>query len=58
MRRIRGRDDVLCIIAEKVLTSARRWEKEGVLFATLRNWSLQFLYFAGLSPARLARFYR
>jgi rSAM/selenodomain-associated transferase 2 len=58
MRRIRGRGDVLCIIPDRVRTSARRWEKEGVVFATLRNWMLQFLYFIGVSPERLARFYR
>jgi hypothetical protein len=40
------------------MTSARRWEKEGVLYATLRNWMLQLLFFIGVSPQRLARFYR
>ncbi|MHB8844324.1 MAG: TIGR04283 family arsenosugar biosynthesis glycosyltransferase [Nitrospirota bacterium] len=58
MRRIRGRGDVICIIPEKVSTSARRWEREGVLFTTLRNWALQALYCLGVSPERLARFYR
>jgi rSAM/selenodomain-associated transferase 2 len=58
MRRIRGRGDVICIIPEKVSTSARRWEKEGVLYTTLRNWMLQVLYCCGVSPFRLARFYR
>jgi rSAM/selenodomain-associated transferase 2 len=58
MRRIRGRGDVICIIPEKVSTSARRWEKEGVLQMTFRNWVLQALYCCGVSPGRLARFYR
>lgn len=58
MRRIRGRGDVVCIIPDKVMTSARRWEKEGVLYTTLRNWMLQLLYFLGVSPQWLARFYR
>jgi rSAM/selenodomain-associated transferase 2 len=58
MRRIRGRGDVICIIAKKVSTSARRWEREGVLFTTVRNWMLQFLYFLGVSPERLVQFYR
>ena len=57
MRRIRQRGDAICVIPEKVMTSARRWEKEGVVFATFRNWMLQFLYFIGVSPERLARFY-
>jgi len=58
MRRIRGRGDVICVIPENVSTSARRWEKEGVLFTTLRNWMLQALYCCGVPPERLARFYR
>jgi rSAM/selenodomain-associated transferase 2 len=58
MRRIRGRGDVICIISDKALTSARRWERDGVLFTTLRNWVLQTLYCCGVSPKHLARFYR
>jgi len=58
MRRIRGRGDIVCIIPEKVSTSARRWEQEGVLFTTLRNWMLQAMYCCGVRPERLARFYR
>jgi len=58
MRRIRGRGDVICIIPQNVSTSARRWEREGVLFTTCRNWMLQLLYFLGVPPERLARFYR
>jgi rSAM/selenodomain-associated transferase 2 len=45
------------IIPLKVLTSARRWEQEGVLFCTLRNWALIFLYLLGVAPERLERFY-
>lgn len=58
MRRIRQRGDAICVIPEKVMTSARRWEKDGVVFGTLRNWMLQALYCCGVSPERLARFYR
>jgi rSAM/selenodomain-associated transferase 2 len=58
MRRVRRRGDIICIIPDKVLTSARRWEQEGVLFTTLRNWMLQTLYCCGVSPKYLARFYR
>lgn len=58
MRRIRHRGDAICIIPEKVMTSARRWEKDGIVFGTMRNWMLQALYCCGVSPERLARFYR
>ncbi|EPR39819.1 putative Transferase 2, rSAM/selenodomain-associated [Desulfovibrio sp. X2] len=40
-----------------VLTSARRWERQGALWCTLRNWLLVALYSLGVPPARLARFY-
>lgn len=58
MRRIRKRGEAICIITEKVMTSPRRWEKEGVLYATFRNWALQLLYIFGMPPERLARWYR
>lgn len=57
MRRIRKHGDKIYIIKTKVKTSPRRWEKEGILFTTLRNWSLQFLFSLGVSPDRLSRFY-
>ena len=43
---------------EPVITSARRWEKEGLVFGTLRNWFLMTLYLCGVAPERLVRFYR
>ena len=58
MRRIRKAGGKISIIPEKVKTSSRRWEKEGVLFCTLRNWALITLYLLGVPPERLARFYR
>lgn len=39
------------------ITSARRWETEGIIFTTLRNWILVSCYYLGASPHRLARFY-
>ncbi|MBT9548118.1 MAG: TIGR04283 family arsenosugar biosynthesis glycosyltransferase [Candidatus Sericytochromatia bacterium] len=45
------------IFRERVQTSARRWEREGWLYTTLRNWSLQLLYFAGVPAENLKRFY-
>lgn len=58
MTRIRKRGDRICLIPEKVMTSARRWEREGVLYSTLRNWMLQALYVLGVPPERLAQWYR
>ncbi|MEM7292025.1 MAG: TIGR04283 family arsenosugar biosynthesis glycosyltransferase [Pseudomonadota bacterium] len=38
-------------------TSARRWEQAGVVSTVLRMWALRLLYFLGVQPHRLARFY-
>lgn len=54
MRRL-GR---LKILNLPVITSSRRWEKEGWIKTTVRNLLLLFLYRLGVSPERLYRFYR
>jgi rSAM/selenodomain-associated transferase 2 len=40
-----------------VLASSRRWEKHGIIRTILMMWTLRFLYWLGVSPARLARWY-
>lgn len=58
MRRIKKSRKKIWIFSDRVMTSPRRWEKEGVIYCTLRNWALQALYFLGVSPHKLANFYR
>ncbi len=58
MRRIRKSGDKIRIFYDRVMTSPRRWEKEGVIYCTLRNWTLQTLYSLGISPHKLANFYK
>jgi rSAM/selenodomain-associated transferase 2 len=58
MERIRKRGDKIFIIPQKVHTSSRRWEQEGILRCTLRNWFLQILYLLHISPRRFSKFYR
>ena len=58
MRRIKKSDSKIWIFHDRVMTSPRRWEKEGVIYCTLRNWTLQTLYFLGISPHKLANFYK
>ena len=58
MRRIKKRKDKICMLSDKVMTSPRRWEKEGILTCTLRNWIVIILYVIGVSPEKLARSYR
>lgn len=40
-----------------VVASSRRWEKNGIIRTILVMWALRFLYWLGVSPARLARWY-
>jgi rSAM/selenodomain-associated transferase 2 len=58
MQRIKKRGDRIHILKGRVETSPRRWEKEGILFCMLRNWTLSTLYYLGVSPEILNRFYR
>jgi rSAM/selenodomain-associated transferase 2 len=58
MRRIKKSGNKIWIFRDRVMTSPRRWEKEGVIYCTLRNWMLQALYFLGVSPHKLATFYK
>ncbi|MCO6456540.1 MAG: TIGR04283 family arsenosugar biosynthesis glycosyltransferase [Pirellulaceae bacterium] len=41
-----------------LLVSPRRWERHGVVRQTMRNWSLLAALRLGVSPARLAAWYR
>lgn len=58
VRRLRRAGYRLGIVPVPVRTSPRRWEKEGLVYATIRNWFLVTLFFLGVSPDRLARWYR
>ena len=58
MRRVKKSGSKIWIFHDRVMTSPRRWEKEGVIYCTFRNWSLQALYFLGVSPDKLIHFYK
>ena len=58
MGRIKKQGGRICIIPLQVLTSPRRYEQEGLLYCTFRNWALQLCYLAGVSPAKLVKWYR
>lgn len=46
------------LLEPPVITSARRFEKLGPLRTVFVNWALLLLYHFGVSPHRLARWYR
>ena len=58
MKRIKKSGYKVRILYDRVKTSPRRWEQEGVIYCVLRNWTLQILYALGISPHYLARFYK
>ncbi|MGA2526866.1 MAG: TIGR04283 family arsenosugar biosynthesis glycosyltransferase [Smithellaceae bacterium] len=58
MRRIKRRQGKINILKDKVKTSPRRWETEGIVFCTLRNWFLITLYLLGAKPETLAKLYK
>jgi len=41
----------------RVITSGRRWEKDGVWRTILKMWTLKLCYLAGVSPGRLKQYY-
>jgi rSAM/selenodomain-associated transferase 2 len=45
-------------LQSQVITSARRWERQGVFRTILRMWTLRALFYAGVSPRLLAPHYR
>jgi len=44
-------------LRDRVITSFRRWERQGPLRTILLMWVLRFLYWIGVSPQRLRWFY-
>jgi rSAM/selenodomain-associated transferase 2 len=45
-------------LRQTVTTSFRRWEQQGPLRTILLMWTLRFLYWVGVSPSRLSRWYK
>lgn len=56
-RRLKKISAPLCI-KQKVITSSRRWEVNGVLRTVLLMWKLRLYYFFGVSPDHLSKLYR
>ena len=50
----RGR---LACLRSRVVTSARRWEADGIWRTIFKMWALKSLYLVGISPLRLKRYY-
>jgi rSAM/selenodomain-associated transferase 2 len=55
-RRLKARGRLAALRA-RVTTSARKWEREGPLRTIGLMWALRLLYFCGVAPERLHRWY-
>jgi rSAM/selenodomain-associated transferase 2 len=51
------RQGAVACLRSRVISSARRWDADGVWRTILRMWVLKLLYFAGVPPARLKQYY-
>jgi hypothetical protein len=57
MTRLKRRGHGLRMLANRVTSSVRRWEDEGIVYCTVRNCILFLLYRLGVSPRVLKRYY-
>jgi rSAM/selenodomain-associated transferase 2 len=55
-RALKRRGGLACL-RSRVVTSARRWEAEGIWRTIFKMWALKSLYLLGVSPLRLKRYY-
>jgi rSAM/selenodomain-associated transferase 2 len=55
-RALKRRGAVACL-RSRVVSSARRWEMDGIVRTILKMWTLKTLYLLGISPVRLKRYY-
>lgn len=56
-RRLKRAAAPVCL-RERLVTSSRRWERNGIVRTILLMWRLRFAYWLGVSPERLAAQYR
>jgi rSAM/selenodomain-associated transferase 2 len=55
-RRLKREGRIACL-RSRVITSARRWRKNGLVTTVVRMWLIRLLFLAGVSPVRLKRLY-
>jgi rSAM/selenodomain-associated transferase 2 len=57
MKKINKNKKKICIISQKVLSSTRKWDTEGIFCRTVKNTIIQVLFFLGVSAKRLVKLY-
>jgi len=56
-RRLKRMGPLRLVPGARIEVSARRWEMEGPVRRTIKNWCLTLAWAAGVPPERLVRFY-
>jgi rSAM/selenodomain-associated transferase 2 len=57
LSRLLKRQGRVACLHSQVITSARRWQQDGIWRTVLKMWAFRLLFLAGVSPMRLKRFY-
>lgn len=57
MKRIKKSKERICILKEKVKTSPRRWNEQGIFYTTFKNNLIRILYSFGVSLNKLKKIY-
>jgi rSAM/selenodomain-associated transferase 2 len=55
-RALKRQGKIACL-RQRVVTSSRRWQQDGIVRTIALMWTLRALYFFGVSPSRLRRVY-
>jgi rSAM/selenodomain-associated transferase 2 len=55
-RRMKRAGRIACL-RTRVTTSARRWDRDGLVRTVIRMWMIRAMYLMGVPPARLKRMY-
>ncbi len=55
-RRLKRLGTIACL-RSRVVSSARRWRREGFATTVFKMWSIRILFLAGMSPGRLKKLY-
>tara|TARA_B100001971_G_C18126326_1_gene502262 strand:- start:82 stop:768 length:687 start_codon:yes stop_codon:yes gene_type:complete len=56
-RRLKARGTI-AMLRSCVITSARRWQTDGILYTIFLMWTFRFLFFVGVNPFRLKQLYK
>jgi hypothetical protein len=51
------KEGAIACLRSRVVTSARRWERDGVWSTIWRMWCLKLFYLMGVPPRTLKRYY-